>query len=86
MTKHLCTNKTNFHIKGFALGFAFKQRQKESWKLSISISAKLLIEGDTFFVVIINFVPSLSFRGCGKDAVITQSLVNVMKLLKDYYF
>ena len=29
-------NKTNFHMKGFALGFALKQRRNATWKLPIT--------------------------------------------------
>ena len=32
---HLHVNKTNFHMKGFALGLALKQRQKATWKSPI---------------------------------------------------
>ena len=32
---HLHVNKTNFHMKGFALGLTLKQRQKATRKLSI---------------------------------------------------
>ena len=32
---HLQVNKTNFHMKGFTLGLALKQRRKATWKLPI---------------------------------------------------
>ena len=32
---HLHVNKTNFHMKGFALGLALKQRRKATWKSPI---------------------------------------------------
>ena len=32
---HLHVNKTNFHMKGFALGLALKQRSKATRKLPI---------------------------------------------------
>ena len=35
---HLHVNKTNFHMKGFALGLALKQRQKATQKLLIITS------------------------------------------------
>ena len=42
---HLHVNKTNFHMKGFALGLALKQRRKATRKspidLHLSISAQL---------------------------------------------
>ena len=34
---HLHVNQTNFHMKGFALGLALKQRRKATWKLPIQI-------------------------------------------------
>ena len=34
---HLHVNKTNFHMKGFALGLALKQRRKATRKSSIMI-------------------------------------------------
>ena len=33
MNQNLHVNKTNFHIEGFALGLALKQRRKATWKL-----------------------------------------------------
>ena len=34
---HLHVNKTNFHMKGFALGLTLKQRQKATQKLLIEV-------------------------------------------------
>ena len=41
---HLHVNKTNFHMKGFTLGLALKQRQKTTWKSPI-IASQLLSRG-----------------------------------------
>ena len=35
MLVHLHVNKTNFHVKGFALGLALKQRRKATGKSPI---------------------------------------------------
>ena len=35
MLVHLHVNKTSFHMKGFALGLALKQRRKATWKSPI---------------------------------------------------
>ena len=35
---HLCVNKTNFPMKGFALGLPLKQRRKATQKLPAQIS------------------------------------------------
>ena len=35
MNHNLHVNKTNFHVKGFALGLTLKQRRKATWTLSI---------------------------------------------------
>ena len=40
MNQHLHVNKTNFHMKGFALGLALKQRRKATRKSPI-------VEGET---------------------------------------
>ena len=42
MNQNLRVNKTNFHMKGFALGLALKQRQKAIRKPPITIPGKLL--------------------------------------------
>ena len=36
MNQNLCVNKTNFHMKDFALGLALKQRQNPTWKSPIN--------------------------------------------------
>ena len=36
MSVHLHVNKTNFHVKGFVLGLALKQRQKATCKSPIN--------------------------------------------------
>ena len=41
MNQNLCVNKTNFHVKGFALGLTLKQRQKATRKPPISINLVL---------------------------------------------
>ena len=38
---HLHVNKTNFHMKGFALGLALKQRRKATRKLPIAVHCNL---------------------------------------------
>ena len=35
MNQNLHVNKTNFHMKGFALGLALKQRRSATWKSPI---------------------------------------------------
>ena len=35
MNQNLCVNKTNFHMKGFALGLALKQRRNATQKSPI---------------------------------------------------
>ena len=35
---HLHVNKTNLHMKGFALGLALKQRRKETRKSPITVN------------------------------------------------
>ena len=35
MNQNLCVNKTKFHMKGFALGLALRQRWSATWKLPI---------------------------------------------------
>ena len=37
MNQNVHVNKTNFHMKGFALGLALKQRRKATRKSSIQI-------------------------------------------------
>ena len=39
-------NKTNFHMKGFALGLALKQRRKATRKSPIACVAKIVTEKD----------------------------------------
>ena len=41
MNQHLCVDKTNFHMKGFAPGLALKQTQKVTWKSPIMGSGTL---------------------------------------------
>ena len=36
MNQNLCVNKTNFHIKGFALGLALKQGERQLGNRPIS--------------------------------------------------
>ena len=36
MNQNLNVNKTNFHMKGFVLGFALKQRRKATWKWAVA--------------------------------------------------
>ena len=38
MNQNFRVNKPNFHMKGFALGLALKQRRKATRKLSIKVS------------------------------------------------
>ena len=38
MNQNLHVNKTNFHMKGFALGLALKQRRNATWKLPIAFT------------------------------------------------
>ena len=33
MNQNLRVNKTNFHVKGFALGLALKQRRNATWPI-----------------------------------------------------
>ena len=39
MNQNLHVNKTNFHVKGFALGLALKQRQNATQKSPITCTA-----------------------------------------------
>ena len=41
---HLHVNKTNFHMKGFTLRLAFKQRRKATWKSPIACYGLLKTE------------------------------------------
>ena len=38
---HLHVNKTSFHVKGFALGLALKQRRKATRKSPIKVMKRL---------------------------------------------
>ena len=44
MKQNLRVNKTNFQMKGFALGLALKQRRKATWKSPIENTAKSVSE------------------------------------------
>ena len=37
MNHNLRVNKTNFHMKDFALGLALKQRRYATWKLLVGL-------------------------------------------------
>ena len=43
MNHNLRVNKTNFHMKGFALGLALKQRRKATQKSAIIIIIVIII-------------------------------------------
>ena len=55
MNQNLHVNKTNFHIKGFALGLALKQRRKATRKSPIQLYTakgvnKLILNAKSFYV------------------------------------
>ena len=53
---HLHVNKTNFHVKGFALGLALKQRRKATRKSPNLADVKRIPDG--LFLVALNSVGS----------------------------
>ena len=49
----MCVNKTNFHMKGFALGLALKQRRNATWKSPIEQSTKRRSHSERFVYSIV---------------------------------
>ena len=77
MNQNLRVNKTNFHIKGFTLGLALKQRRKATWKSPIEISAAIQFPEHIARIVVPT--PSIALVK-NPDSVMISSLTNSEKI------
>ena len=60
MNHNLCVNKTNFHMKDFALGLALKQRRKATRKLAMAQLVGLS-HAERWLLGVLEFEPEGSF-------------------------
>ena len=61
MNQNLRVNKTNFNMKGFALGLALKQRRKATRKSPIGLVIPKMFGHNFFIFFFLFFVSFLSF-------------------------
>ena len=80
MNQNLCVNRTNFLMKGFALGLALKQRRKATRKLFTSLDFFTI--HDTTFCGIFLCITKGELRETFFKTTFPEQLVNFDKLLQ----